>query len=263
MKDIDVTTLIVHKICALNRVNLPAHETVYRRNRERCAIAIKTAGKTIYTARATQCIADAAHIVFLPKSATYSWVCLEPGECLMIEFEADTEVSTYGVTSIPVTSITEIVTIFTRMEHAWTFKKPAYTVKCMAGVYEILTKLAEFKLSSYATSSTYHIIKPAVHYLETHYHDTDMTNDRLAEIAGISTVYFRKVFTGIYTVSPMKYVQLIRIEKAKDLLISDYSTIGEIAAAVGFSSIYHFSKTFKKITGSTPTEFSRKHIVER
>ena len=58
----------------------------------------------------------------------------------------------------------------------------------------------------------------------------------------------------------MKYVQIKRIEKAQDMLKSEFNTITNISEATGFNNIYHFSRTFKKITGYSPSEYSKYHI---
>ncbi len=59
-------------------------------------------------------------------------------------------------------------------------------------------------------------------------------------------------------ISPINYIQQLRIKKAKEMLKSDYSKISLIAETVGYSNIYHFSKTFKQITGYSPTEYDKK-----
>ena len=127
----------------------------------------------------------------------------------------------------------------------------------MAGLYEVLSRLEETNTVPYQLSHKYSLIRPSMEYLESHYQDCDLDVDTLAAASGISAIYFRKIFTGLYRLPPAKYLQNIRIEKAKELLISDYRSVGEVAAVVGFSSIYHFCKIFKKMTGCTPTEYAK------
>lgn len=71
-------------------------------------------------------------------------------------------------------------------------------------------------------------------------------------------VYFRKLFCEIYGTSPIKYVNNLRIKKAKEALGSDYSSISDIALMLGFNNIYEFSRAFKAHTGSSPTEYAKK-----
>ncbi|MDW7658319.1 MAG: AraC family transcriptional regulator, partial [Bacillota bacterium] len=195
--------------------------------------------------------------------STYSWISREPGACIMFEFDAEVRENKHDLVSIRINNLAEIASITQRLEHLWVFKKPAYMVKCLAGLYDVVSRLADAELLRYQDVKKHQIIMPSVTYLEKHYHEHSINNDQLAALSGISTVYFRKIFTGIYQMSPMKYIQSIRIAKAKDMLIGDYCPITTVAEAVGYDSIYHFCKIFKKTTGSTPTEFARTYRISR
>ena len=59
--------------------------------------------------------------------------------------------------------------------------------------------------------------------------------------------------------SPIRYLQLIRMNRAK-LLLREALTVEEVAASVGYPDALYFSKAFKKWTGATPTAF-RKNIA--
>jgi len=45
----------------------------------------------------------------------------------------------------------------------------------------------------------------------------------------------------------------IRLKRAKDMLKNDNLTIKEVASAVGYQDAYHFSKSFKKLYGVSPS----------
>ena len=83
-----------------------------------------------------------------------------------------------------------------------------------------------------------------------------MTNDQLAALTGLSTVYFRKLFVRVTGVSPMTYARKLRISKAKEMLKSDYGTLSDIAQSLGYSSLYDFSRDFKTHVGVSPSKYS-------
>jgi iron complex transport system substrate-binding protein len=99
-------------------------------------------------------------------------------------------------------------------------------------------------------------IAPAIEYASQHY-DQGLTNDALAKVAGMSTVYFRKLFTATMGISPISYVHRLRIEKAKEMLKSDYGSVTDIAVTLGYSGLYDFSRDFKKHTGVPPSRYGK------
>lgn len=79
--------------------------------------------------------------------------------------------------------------------------------------------------------------------------------EEIARQQGITTTYFRSVFKEIAGVSPVDYLNRMRILSALELLqVSDLS-IAEIAGSVGIYDANYFSRLFKKITGYPPRYF--------
>ncbi len=89
--------------------------------------------------------------------------------------------------------------------------------------------------------------------------NSDKSLNEIAKLCGVSEGYFRKLFREYSGENPIEFRQKHRIEKAKQLLILNTHSIGEIAEELHFSDIYHFSKTFKKITGVSPKEFVKQN----
>ena len=257
MPKLDISKITVKRILAVNRVNITHVHSSNRTNRECFAITVKTAGRTIFKSANREYVSDPEHIVIIPKGASYKSCFEELGECYMIEFEADYDGEAPEIMSCQVSHNHDFVNKMISLERKWTFKKPAHELYCMSGLYGILAKLQEKKQAAYYSSSKYEVIAPAIKYLEENYANTELSSDDLARIAGVSSVYFRKIFSTVFGQPPMRYLQTVRMEKAKDMLAGDYMPISDIAESVGFKSIYHFSKTFKNIVGYTPTEYGR------
>lgn len=79
----------------------------------------------------------------------------------------------------------------------------------------------------------------------------------MAQELGYHRTHLTKLFRGEMGMSPIRYLQQIRMDRAK-LLLREALTIEEVAASVGYPDALYFSKAFKKWTGSTPTDFRKK-----
>jgi AraC-like DNA-binding protein len=73
-------------------------------------------------------------------------------------------------------------------------------------------------------------------------------------------VHLRRVFSSVFGISPAKYVINERIILAKDLIKLPYMNIEDVAEQCGFSTLTYFFKTFKKITGETPSAYRKSNI---
>lgn len=118
-------------------------------------------------------------------------------------------------------------------------------------IYKLLALICASRRSD-NTKNRYYCIKEGIELLE---NDANISIKEIARICGVSECYFRRLFKEYSGESPMDFKQKHRIEKAKQLLLSDTLTINDIAQDLHFSDIYHFSKTFKNITGISPRRF--------
>ena len=67
--------------------------------------------------------------------------------------------------------------------------------------------------------------------------------------------YLTTLFTSVEGITIEKYTMLQRIERVKELIVYGELSLSEIADQMGYSSVQHLSQQFKKITGSTPSQF--------
>ncbi|WP_019535184.1 AraC family transcriptional regulator [Paenibacillus ginsengihumi] len=94
-------------------------------------------------------------------------------------------------------------------------------------------------------------------YLENHYGE-DVTLETLARLASLSKYYLISLFKKAFGMTPMKYQQLYRIQKAKDMIRFSSDPLKQIAARCGYRDIHSFSRTFRKVEGVPPSFYRAK-----
>ncbi|MGH4122870.1 MAG: helix-turn-helix domain-containing protein [Clostridium sp.] len=85
--------------------------------------------------------------------------------------------------------------------------------------------------------------------------------DKLARDLNVSVGYASDCFKKKMGVSVMKYVQKIKIDRAKNLLLSTDESILYIGILLGFYDQSHFSRTFKSIVGVSPTVYRNRNYA--
>ena len=77
----------------------------------------------------------------------------------------------------------------------------------------------------------------------------------VAKAVNASPFYFCKMFKRVTGLNFTDYVARVRTEKARNLLLNPNLRISEIAFEVGFQSLTHFNRVFKKVSGLSPTQY--------
>lgn len=81
--------------------------------------------------------------------------------------------------------------------------------------------------------------------------------DALASQAGLSPSYYNRAFKASTGLAPYQWQLQARIQRAQALLLSQKTSLDDIAEATGFADAVHFSRMFRKLTGVTPSSWRR------
>lgn len=92
-------------------------------------------------------------------------------------------------------------------------------------------------------------------FMEHHYKE-NISLAKLARLSGRSLSTFNREFKAIFKESPHRWIVSKRLEKAKELLLTTGQKSSDIYLQLGFEDLAHFSRSFKKKFGKTPTEMS-------
>lgn len=123
------------------------------------------------------------------------------------------------------------------------------------------------------------LVENYIHFLLDHYGETSETPENtlmesiksylqemllcdfsMADIAAIfnyNEKYLGRLFKNKTGYTVKEYCNMLRVRKAKDLLINGKMSIADVAGRSGFNNLTHFNRVFKKITGESPREYKK------
>ena len=106
-------------------------------------------------------------------------------------------------------------------------------------------------------------IAAGIEYVDKNYGEK-ISVSMLADACHMSETHFRRVFLQSMKISPLAYINRIRVEAACRLLHTTNESIGDIAVKCGFITITALNRNFKEIVGMTPTKWRKdSHYYER
>ncbi len=155
----------------------------------------------------------------------------------------------------------KLLPIFQQLHNVYVNDGIACHFKC----YELFWQLS-YQLKMLTTKnnlkSEYNKIYKGILYLEQHF-TQDVGPDELAEMCGLSVCYFRRLFRQYKDMSPVKYRNLLRMKKARELLESGDYTVAEASDAVGCTDVFYFSKQFKSVFGINASDCKPRPHIEK
>jgi AraC-like DNA-binding protein len=136
-----------------------------------------------------------------------------------------------------------------------------YELSIKSHLYLLLSLLVRNYMATLTEQDEYrHRLKelerlaPVFAYIDEHFRDK-LTVQQLSGHAGLSRFHFSRLFKQVTDKTLVEYINLVRINKSESLLRGTRLTISEIAMETGFSDIYYFSRTFKKLKKLSPSEW--------
>ncbi|MCR5669971.1 MAG: AraC family transcriptional regulator [Butyrivibrio sp.] len=99
-------------------------------------------------------------------------------------------------------------------------------------------------------------IRPALEYIDSNYAEVIKVS-KLAECCSMSETNFRRIFDGAINMSPMDYVNLVRIQKSCDIMNKTDHSMEIVASECGFTTFSTFNRNFQKYLGTSPYQWKK------
>ena len=116
-------------------------------------------------------------------------------------------------------------------------------------------------MSAIGNSSRDSVLDDIIYYID-HNFQTNIKLETIAPLFGYNSAYLGKIFNKTVGESFNSYVDHVRINYSKELLLQNKLKVYEIAEQVGYKNVDYFHKKFKKYVGESPAEYRKKNGSE-
>jgi len=143
------------------------------------------------------------------------------------------------------------------LEKLHTYSEQMYKHNQQVIFQQLLPQLVKSKSTSVSKQINI-LAKDVALYLEANFKN-HISYDELATEFNFTSTYISRCFKKIYSLTPLDYLNKIRLEEAKFNLRNTDFSVEDIALATGFNSNTYFSRIFTKVVGLTPLEYRMQH----
>ncbi|MBQ8383127.1 MAG: helix-turn-helix transcriptional regulator [Clostridia bacterium] len=136
-------------------------------------------------------------------------------------------------------------------------KKKRTTLAMKAVLYAVCNEFYEKSTLLPAKKDNTELIHRMLSYITEHYQE-EISLEKMAQELGYEMHYLSRVFSANVKINLRRYINLYRVDAAKERLINSENGIAQIALESGFQSIRNFNRVFSASTGMTPVEYRKR-----
>lgn len=236
----------------------PGEGTPIHKNRQNHGLAFYPEGEAAFVFDdKLKLKVGAGTVIYLPKGSNYVVKRISSGDCYAINFDILGDVA-FEPFCLSTKDASSYLQAFNACQNAFQKKQPGYKNLLMKELYGIIYKMQREYQIPYTQTKKNEIIDIAIKYIHSNYCTDAISIEKIADTCKISTVYLRKLFASRFGVSPIQYINNLKLIRAKELLESNMYTVREVCFLSGFSDESYFSRKFKESTGMSPSEYKEK-----
>ena len=156
----------------------------------------------------------------------------------------------------------EFIALYEELYNVWFFQGKGFQEYSLLLLHELLTKgWLRINILSFQKKNDW--LYRVKNLLSRNISLPECCLQKLAASENIGPEAFRKRFKKLTGFSPKQYFLMLKMNRAKELLLGQNERIKDIANSLGFDDPYYFSRLFRKKEGVAPRTYRRRHIVER
>lgn len=227
---------------------------LYQPARPYHALSYRKKGDVIFNTGDVAISAGTGDLTLVPRNLSYHRIS-HTEELFCVHFTCDGLCEDTIQHMSPLSS-TVIEELFCRQHQIWSKKKPGYSFATSSLFFKIIANIQSMQADMDAVNSQLNMHE-IMNYIHEHFTENTLSIKDLAKISAVSESLFRKQFKQLHGISPLQYINNLRVKYACELIKSNYYKIYEVAEKAGYTNVKHFSASIKKATGLTPREISK------
>jgi len=244
------------KIISVFHKKINPHGKIESRNYH--TFIIRVSGCVQYTFDDKTMLSLPGEMIYLPKGSKYDYKKLSEELPVATIINLDGDFGQAQACRYSIKDFHDADNIIYHLADMWKFGSQSQKYKCLSLLYDLLAYISNLDSLEYGDKKKFHVIEPAVSYLQRHIYNCDLKIDTLHRLCGISNTYFRKLFIARFGTSPKNYVINKRTSYAKSIIDSgELVTVKELALTVGYKDPLYFGKVFKRHYGTSPIDMNR------
>ncbi len=194
-------------------------------------------------------------LFYLPKGSTYRVQRIDGhGGCYAINFDLSVAVSAPPF-MLTLRSADSVRRSFKEADRAQRMQSKTALTVTQRALCDIILAGYEEQQRTYVPDRRAAQIAPAMEAIASDFCKNELRVPMLAELCGMSEVYFRRIFHDLHGKSPKDYIADMRITRACQLLSDGGFSILAISKLCGYSEPTHFSREFKRRVGVCPADY--------
>lgn len=155
-----------------------------------------------------------------------------------------------------------IIEAYEALYNAWYFKTPGHEVQSVFLLHEILARM-HMKINRIPMTRTKSPVERVKTYMRENINALRIDYDALAAQEEMNYEQLRKSFRAETGIPLTTYFLMLKLNRAKELLLNSDATVGDVAKRCGFAGQYYFSRFFKEKEGVSPQQFRKNNFILR
>jgi YesN/AraC family two-component response regulator len=227
--------------------------TICHKNRKSHGIALFLGGERIFSFEDKKFKVLENTLFYFPKGSNYTIQLKTPSDCYAINFEMPDGAS-FEPFALKIKNVDAYLNSFQKAQKYMAINGAWAISKIKSELYNIIYNMQAEYNAPYSKSN---VIEPAINYISLNYYKESISVEFLASLCKISSVHLRSLFMKRFATSPVKYINNLKMARAKELLDSQFYSINDVCYLSGYNDESYFCREFKKHFDMTPSEYIR------